>query len=71
MADQNKTNMAKLLSEKKAEVEKEAKEAEKKTAPKSEAKMEEKVNSPLWGEQILFAEKTAAESAVVSIRREN
>lgn len=42
MADQNKTNMAKLLSEKKAEVEKEAKEAEKKTAPKSEAKMEEK-----------------------------
>ena len=41
MADQNKTNMAKLLSEKKAEVEKEAKEAEKKTAPKSEAKMEE------------------------------
>lgn len=42
MADQNKTNMAKLLSEKKAEVEKEAKEAEKKTAPKPEAKMEEK-----------------------------
>ena len=42
MADQNKINMAKLLSEKKAEVEKEAKEAEKKTAPKSEAKMEEK-----------------------------
>ncbi len=42
MADQNKTNMAKLLSEKKAEAEKEAKEAEKKTAPKSEAKMEEK-----------------------------